>query len=84
MRFVATTQTLQSNDVAASNAGYRHNAGPYWITIHQHGTCATLCQPTAKFRTIELQIIAQHIQKWCLWFYGITHGPFDAQHAVYR
>jgi hypothetical protein len=68
------TQSLNSRYAPISNGANRQHTTTSGAAVQMHRTCATETSATAKFRTQQLQMVAQNPKQWsvCLYIYGVN------------
>ena len=60
---LACAQAFERHDVAPDAALDRNRAGPRGDAVDQHGARAAFTEPAAIFRSVQLEIVAQHVQQ---------------------
>ena len=60
---LARAEPFQRHDVAAGAAFDRNDAGARRDAVDQHGAGAALAEPAAIFRTVQFEIVAQHVKQ---------------------
>ena len=63
------TQSLNSRYAPISNGANRQHTAASCGPVQVHRTCATEARATAKFRTQQLQMVAQNPKQWSVWLY---------------
>src|SRR5258706_12529328 len=63
MRLLERAQAFDGRDLACGHGADRCDAGTHRLAVDQHSAGAALRQAAPEFRTVELKIIAQHIEQ---------------------
>src|SRR5262245_46712964 len=67
IRPLARAETFQRHDVAPGAAFDRDHAGTRGDAVDQHGAGAAFAEPAAIFRSVEFEIVAQHVEQSGVW-----------------
>jgi hypothetical protein len=62
-RVLGGAQTLNRGNAPFAGGADGVNARPFLRTVNEHTACATLRQPTAEFRAVQLEVVAQNVQQ---------------------
>ena len=64
---VERRQALERGDWQTSHAANRCDTGPDLGVAEENGASAALRKSTTEMWTLQQQLIAKHIEKWCIW-----------------
>src|SRR5262249_54889147 len=64
VRILDRAEALDRRDLGITNRPDLSGAGARRPAGNQHGTCATLGEPTAEFSAVEREIVAQDVKQW--------------------
>src|SRR5262249_21154144 len=63
MRLLDRAEPLERRHLALPDLGNRRNAGARCNSVQEHRAGAALRKPATEFRTVELEIVAEHVEQ---------------------